>query len=440
MNRIDWMRILALSISLLFCEAPASVAADQPLPLTIITLNLHNGKDASGQSNLKRFAQLVTDQQPDIIVLQEVQPKQIKKLKIPGYQFVTGPNANYIPFFFGNSLLTRHPILYHRHHYLPSQKEQRGVDEVAIAVNGQTLRVLNTHIGLGREEQKRQIKEIVRISGYLPGPVLITGDFNLEPSHPLMQDFPFREVSVPGILYKTFPAQQPKYQIDQIWYNAHLELLEARALPWDGSDHLPVTASLFIKNEASFTAGPVPIPDPDLQHNPLLPDVGEPEAQIGLTLIRSSEDSLTGMIELPLKKCFLIRTGTDGENSELALGYRQSIDLRDYYSLAGVRGKAQWDLAVASDFKGQAWLELDQYYRWNDHWGSRLTLTTGDQKPDYTWEQYYLPSPNLRFSAGYDSASEFWAAVALTPDQRQVFQVQYRRSDSAEKYALGWEY
>jgi endonuclease/exonuclease/phosphatase family metal-dependent hydrolase len=441
MNSIYWKRtLIILSCFLLFWQRPASAAADQPALFKVITLNLHNGADAGGQSNLERFAKFVTDQQPDIIALQEVQPKLIKKLKIPGYRFITGPNANYIPFYFGNALLTRRPILYHRHHYLPSQKEQRGVDEVAIEVNGQTLRVLNTHIGLGREEQRRQIGELVRISGYLPGPVIITGDFNLEPANPLLREFPFREVNAAEVPYKTFPAWQPQYQIDQIWYNDYLELRAARALPWDGSDHLPVTASLVLKNGSAETAGPVPIPDLTLQHNPLLPDVGEAKAKIGLTLSRSPEDSLTGAIELPFEKRFLIRAASDGENSELALGYRQNIDLRDYYSLAGIRGKAQWDWAVASDLKGQAWLEWDQYYRWSNLWGTRLTLASGNQKPACSWEQYYLPTPKLRISAGYDSASEFRAGMAVTPGKRQVIQIQYRRGDSAEKYSLGWEY
>jgi endonuclease/exonuclease/phosphatase family metal-dependent hydrolase len=441
MNPIYWKRLLIiLSCFLVSGQTPASASGTAALTLKVITLNLNNGKDAGGQRNLERFTQFVIAEQPDIIALQEVQPKDLKRLALPGYRVITGPNANYIPFFFGNALFTRHPILYHRHHYLPSQKEQRGVDEVAIEVNGQTLRILNTHIGLGREEQRRQIGELVRISGYLPGPMLITGDFNLEPSNPLLREFPFREVSAAEVPYKTFPAWQPQYQIDQIWYNDYLELRAARALPWDGSDHLPVTASLVLKNGSAETAGPVPIPDLTLQHNPLLPDVGEAKAKIGLTLSRSPEDSLTGAIELPFEKRFLIRAASDGENSELAVGYRQNIDLRDYYSLAGIRGKAQWDWAVASDLNGQAWLEWDQYYRWSDRWGTRLTLAGGEQKPACSWEHYYLPTPKLRISAGYDSASEFRAGLAFTPGKRQILQVQYRRGDSVEKYSLGWEY
>jgi endonuclease/exonuclease/phosphatase family metal-dependent hydrolase len=441
MNSTYWKRVLIiLSCLVISGQTLASASTTPTVALKVITLNLHNGKDARGERNLERFTQFVIAEQPDIIALQEVQPKDLKRLELPGYRVITGPNANYIPFYFGNALLTRRPILYHRHHYLPSQKEQRGVDEVAIAMNGQTLRVLNTHIGLGREEQRRQIRELVRISGYLPGPVLITGDFNLEPSNPLLREFPFREVSAAEVPYKTFPAGQPKYQIDQIWYNDYLKLREARALRWDGSDHLPVTASLLLTNGAAVTAGPIPIPDLTLQHNPLLPDVGGAETKIGLTLSHSPEDSLTGIIELPFKKHFLIRAGSDGENSELALGYRQNIDLRDYYSLRGVRGKAQWDWAVASDLSGQAWLKWDQYYRWSNLWGTRLILAGGEQKPACSWEHYYLPTPKLRISAGYDSASEFRAGLAFTPGKRQILQVQYRRGDSVEKYSLGWEY
>ncbi len=446
--RLPYANSITIGIILVFLFAlmlNTSLAENPGAPtLKIMTLNLHNGKDTDNQRNFTRFAELVAAEQPDIIALQEVQKKDLKYLNLPGYHSIAGPNANYAFFRFGNALLTRHPIVYHRHHYLPSQKEQRGVDEVAIEIKGQYLRVLNTHIGLGRDEQQRQIDEISRISRYLPGPLLITGDFNLEPSHQLLTGFNFNEVSSGLAAYKTFPAKQPKYHLDQIWYNDHWQPVDARPVAWHGSDHLPVLAVLALKTAATVPAEPVAIPDPTLRHNPLLPDVGDHPFQTVLTFGRNNSDNhWAGFVATPLYNGFHLNAGYNGNDPELAISYLKTIDLRDYYSLAGMRGKAEWDFSAATAFQGKPWLEWRQYYRWSDRWGSRILLATGGPRPDWGWEQYYLPVGKLRLMAGVNADSDFIAGVAVTPGKRQVVEVQYIESQSGKhgnEYRINWEY
>jgi endonuclease/exonuclease/phosphatase family metal-dependent hydrolase len=435
-------RTITLLVTLLILQNPVWAAAEDTT-IKIITLNLHNGQDSACQPNLERFAQLVAVEQPDIISLQEIQAKQVKTLQIAGYQAISGPNANYVCFRFGNALLTRHQIIYHRHHYLPSQKEQRGVDEVVIKVNGRYLRILNTHLGLGWEEQKRQINEISRISACFTGPLLITGDFNFEPSSKLLTDFAFKEVSASGASYKTFPAKLPKHHIDQIWYNPDFQALEALALHWDGSDHLPVMALLKLTTAATVPLQPIAIPDPALQHNPLLPDVGKRTVQVALSRLENTvtdEITIGGRLKIPFAGQFSLTAGYDGDQAQLGVTYFQTIDLRDYLSLAGVRGKAEWGLTVAADCADELWLEWRQYYRWNNRWGSTIVLTDRDNQPGWIWEQSYLPWKKIRLQFGADSEFRLRAGVAFSPNKHQIFALRYWQIDTGNQYRLEWEY
>ena len=442
LSRLKISLILTALLLLLQTATPSRAAAAPAVTIKIMTLNLHNGKDTAQQPNFTRLNRLIAAEQPDIVALQEVQPKHLKQIQVPGYQMISGPNANYGFFRFGNALLTRHRIIYHRHHYLPSQKEQRGVDEVALEIQGQNLRVLNTHLGLGHQEQQCQIRELIRISSYLPGPILLTGDFNLEPFHRLLEGFTFQEVSMGvGSFYKTFPTWNPVYHIDHIWYSPHFMPLWAQAVAWDGSDHLPVIAFLKLVEPGQYTDKPVTIPDPTLANNPLLPDIGFHPLHLKATLMAGDSQLKidSGFLEIPLLRQLGFKAGYHREAAELALIYHLTIDLRDYFSLAGIRNKAEWNFAFAGNSQGDYWLEWEQYYRWNHRWGSRLTIAGGD-KPDVAFEQSYLPTENIRVTVGFDTASHWQAGLAYTPDQRQVWQVSYAKGDLAKGFQLSWEY
>jgi endonuclease/exonuclease/phosphatase family metal-dependent hydrolase len=422
---------------------PYPVRAVENTPIKIMTLNLHNGKDSDQQPNFDRFAQLVAVEQPDIISLQEVQAKQVKALQVAGYRTIAGPNANCVFFRFGNALLTKHRIIYHRHHYLPSKKEQRGVDEVLIDLGGRSLRVLNTHLGLGRSEQQQQVNELARLCSYLPGPLLVTGDFNFEPSSKLLAGFPLREVSAVLGGYKTFSTKKPQYQIDLVWYSDDFIPIKAQPLDWYGSDHFPVVVLLALRTATALPEQPVAIPDPTLQHNPLLPDVGDHSYRIALTGFHNpapDQTAIGGALEVPLARRFRLTAGYDGTDPLLGFTYRHTIDLRDYFSLAGMRGKAEWGFTAAGAGADDFWLEWRQYYRWSNRWGSTITVSSREDQPHWLWEQSYLPIEKTRLTFGADSDFHLRAGIAFTPDKRQIFEVQYLQTDDEDQCRFGWEY
>lgn len=428
--------ILAL---LIFWGLKPLFAADEPLSITVMTLNLHNGRDSAGESNLNRFLELITTKQPDLIALQEVERRHLKSFESAGYQVISGMNAN-LPFFrFGNVILTKHKIIYHRHHYLPSEREQRGINEAAVEIEGRNFRIINTHIGLGWAEQTQQLNEILRIADYLNEPLLIVGDFNLEPANKLFKEFRFEQIGAAFSLPKTFPTRNPRYLIDLIWYSRHWRPLEAEVLEWNGSDHLPVFSRLALVEPSLTPIVEVEIPDFTKEYNPLLPDIGETRYQLDVIGIKDEDsDEINGRGRFYLKNVSL---GIESNNDQTiySVAIEKNIDLRDYASLWGVRGKAQWSFKVSTTPEEDPWFTWEQYYRWSNRWGTRIAANF-EAEPEFRIGQMYLPSKRWRCRFEVDNNHRFALGVAVTPDKRQVFEIQRSHEDEANLWSLNWSF
>ncbi|MGE5604571.1 MAG: endonuclease/exonuclease/phosphatase family protein [Bacteroidota bacterium] len=434
-NLIKFGFLLLLTI---FFSFPHIYAAEDPFSITVMTLNLHNGRDSVGRSNLDRFLELIAEKKPDIIALQEVERKHLKSFESAGYQIISGMNAN-LPFFmFGNVVLTKHKVLYHRHHYLPSRREQRGLNEVAVEIEGRYFRILNTHIGLGWAEQMQQLNEIKRIADYLKEPLLIIGDFNLEPSNKLLKDFQFQQVGAAFSLPKTFPTHNPRYQIDLIWYSRHWQPIEAEVIDWDGSDHFPVLSRLVLTEPHFIPLAKVEIPDLTKAYNPLLPDIGGTRYQLQAVETKNgNSEKINGGGTLYLND-ILFKVESTTDQALFSIGVSRKLDLRDYASLWGVRGKAEWSLNVSGASGVDPWLTWEQYYRWNSRWGTRITGTNGPG-PELKIEQIYLPREKIRYRLGMDSNHGYNLGIAFSPDKKQVFEISRFGDDQEHYLSLSWE-
>lgn len=436
-NQKRLLRYLLTLALIPFLSVQPLYAAAEPISITVMTLNLHNGRDSIGESNIDRFLELVAARQPDIISLQEVERRHLKSLKSAGYHIIPGMNANLPSFRFGNVVLTKHKVIYHRHHYLPSKREQRGLNEVTVEINGSYLRILNTHIGLGWEEQLRQINEIVRITDYLSGPLLITGDFNLEPTSKLFNYFRLHHVGMDFPLPKTFPTHNPRYLIDLIWYSEHWQPVETEVIDWDGSDHFPVISRLILSQPCYSPLAQVEIPDLTRKYNPLLPDIGGTRYQANITGVKddnSAEINCGGTLYL---NNTLLGIESNNGHPLFSVGVTKNIDLRDYASLWGVRGKAQWSLIVSTTSEEDPWFTWEQYYRWSDRWGTRITANF-ETGPEFRIGQMYLPTEKWRYRLEADNDHRFVLGVAVTPDKRQVFELQRYREKDTNHWALSW--
>jgi endonuclease/exonuclease/phosphatase family metal-dependent hydrolase len=414
----------------------------------IMTLNLHDGYDDNGRPNLDRVLQLLTTENPDIIALQEVEPQYLQRLNAAGYQEIAGMNHNLFSYHFGNAILTRHRIIYRRHHYLPSNLEQRGLDEITVDVNGTVFILFNTHLGLGNSERQRQFSEIRRIISYLHMPIILCGDFNVPVSNGLFTEFKtdFQELGAVIPLANSFPVSDPKERLDQIWYSHQWQPIKAQTLPWHGSDHLPVVAEFQLNEQSATNLAKVEIPEAPSDPNPLLPDIALPSTNLAITAAPDTNGpNWDAQVELPLLKKLTISIYDEFDSSDQTatamLNYRPLIfDMRDYLSKWRIRGKGEWITSIGVNTDNEIKLAWKQYYRWSDHTGTRIIVFNQHQKISARIEQQVLLSEHLGCSFGLDSHGKPTIGLGLTPDKKNVLEVQWNPESETQKWQIRWRY
>jgi endonuclease/exonuclease/phosphatase family metal-dependent hydrolase len=229
--------------------------------LTVATYNVHSSVGRDRACNPNRILAVLAEIDPDIVALQEVSHRHIEGTD--GDQFayfcsqtgmhgVPGLNLLYDRRRFGNALLSRWPIVACRRIDLSVYgREPRGAIDVEIDVNGQKLRVIATHLGLGPGERRRQVERIAHaLNDGIDLPTLVMGDFNVfGRERRLLHRLgaPTARKDCPA----SFPARMPLLGLDRIWTRpgmlvqnlaAHRTALAAVA-----SDHLPVVAKIALR-------------------------------------------------------------------------------------------------------------------------------------------------------------------------------------------------
>jgi endonuclease/exonuclease/phosphatase family metal-dependent hydrolase len=261
--------VLAAALILAAC-APAVVRTDSAIPgqcagLVVTTYNIHHGARADDTYDLRAIASVIASEKAAVVGLQEVdagwsarsahddQPALLKEWT--GMNGCYGPNlTNAAGGRYGNMILSRHPIVECRNQALPTPpgKEQRGVMEAVIDVEGRRLRVINTHLGLSVHERKAQTEAVAALAGAGDEPRLLLGDFNAGPGaagelgalYARHADAWEAVGSGPGF---TMSAADPRARIDFVWSSAALVARCAWVRATPASDHLPVTAVLSFR-------------------------------------------------------------------------------------------------------------------------------------------------------------------------------------------------
>jgi endonuclease/exonuclease/phosphatase (EEP) superfamily protein YafD len=221
---------------------------------------------------------LVRAERPDLICLQEVNPRLASDLvtrlgsEYPHYALLPEEGAT------GLGLFSRHPL--QDEGEIPDPAWRHGAQVVTVAFAGQQVLVLNVHAlsptwpRLARDwpprfEAEFQLRE-QEIAGWLDrvdqhrGPVILAGDLNStdqNASHRMLTRYlidAHRQVgwawghtapaSVEGL--DRVPSPSRMFRIDYVWHSDHWQALDAHVGQWDGqSDHLPVFATLHLGAE-----------------------------------------------------------------------------------------------------------------------------------------------------------------------------------------------
>lgn len=239
--------------------------------LRVVTWNIHKGVQGLGpvrRLEIHNIGHAVEQLDADLVCLQEVrfvnrreqkrfarwpEQPQAEFLAPEGYESVYRTNAVTRHGEHGNALLSRWPVLSHRHEDMSDHRfEQRGLLHVQVQTMGRLVHVVVVHLGLVPASRVRQTEQLLRyIDREIPGdaPVLVAGDFNdwgtgLGQRMARAGFAEWREQPTP-----TYPSRLPLNQLDHVYVRGlrPLGAMVPSGRIWRRmSDHLPLVVELAI--------------------------------------------------------------------------------------------------------------------------------------------------------------------------------------------------
>lgn len=227
--------------------------------LKVMTYNIRHGQGADGLIDLDRIAQIIQNENVDIVGLNEVdrylpRSKMINQLKYLS-EFLE-MNYFYAPTFqlgfaqYGNAVMSRILALDSVNEDLPrfQKREPRGYLKYILTLNNQQVEIIITHLGLNPIERERQLEYLAKIIKKSEYPLIVMGDFNVSPTTEAMQNF-VRETGLMLHSYQpTYPAQEPNLKLDYILTSSEWERVgELKIITSLASDHLPVVGEFRLK-------------------------------------------------------------------------------------------------------------------------------------------------------------------------------------------------
>lgn len=167
----------------------------------------------------------------DVICLQEVLYYQFKLMKIMlNMDGVFGMHVNNKKMKFGICILSKNKINNSSHILLSSDKEQRGL----LSVDGKETIIINTHLGLNKEERQTQISEILDFAQLQSKDVVICGDFNEENIN--LGSY----VDVAQYMHKSSDPTFKTFRIDYVFVSEIIKIKSYDVDQVSYSDHLPI--------------------------------------------------------------------------------------------------------------------------------------------------------------------------------------------------------
>ena len=223
-----------------------------PECLRIASYNVHGCSGTDGKKDAQRIVQVIDELGCDTVGLQEVDYRLDYIARKLGMQAIPGLTLARHDGPFGNALLTRRKVLdVRRLGFTYSRREPRNALDVDLEVNGETVRVIVTHLGLWPAERRYQVKKILEMIRATPSyeRVIVLGDINewLPLGRPLRwMNALFGRCPAE----RSFPSRWPMVALDRVWVRPRHALLALKAhrtpLAELASDHLPVKAIIAL--------------------------------------------------------------------------------------------------------------------------------------------------------------------------------------------------
>jgi endonuclease/exonuclease/phosphatase family metal-dependent hydrolase len=243
--------------------------------LRVMTYNVHSCIGNDRVLSPTRIAEVIAAYNPDVVALQELDVGRARTGNVDQAHLIAQRLEYVFHFFpgmeieeerFGDAILSRyHMHLRHaaglpRHQYR-SKRTHRGALWVSMEVDGRTVQIINTHLGLGRVERRSQTERLLSDEwlGHkdCTSPLIFCGDLNSLPRSFVHRQYKSILHDTQPFLHgsrarskNTYPSPYPMWRIDYIFVSPDIRvtnvIVPRTRLTRLASDHLPVIADLEI--------------------------------------------------------------------------------------------------------------------------------------------------------------------------------------------------
>jgi endonuclease/exonuclease/phosphatase family metal-dependent hydrolase len=254
------------------------------MKLRLMTYNVHRCVGTDRKLDVERVAEVIAAEQPDVVALQELDVRRARTrgvdqahrlaelLKMTSHFH---PAMTVEEELYGDAILTWLPEKKVKADGLPLYTripglEPRGAIWVTVDVGGTPVQIINTHLGLVPQEQRRQAAALLGEQWMAheawKAPGILLGDFNATPYsatyrllRAALRDAQSQSPTWRQTPTATFPSSFPFMRIDHVFLTKGLETVGVSspygALARVASDHLPLVVDLEI-TPADDPAGP----------------------------------------------------------------------------------------------------------------------------------------------------------------------------------------
>jgi len=270
------MRLLIALASFALCAGCATAPKAQNLSVSALTddddpdgrrFRVMTFNIQSGRHGLDRIAEIIREQDPEVVALQEVdQDTQRSKGLHQARELARRTGLTHYAYFpatklhggnYGVALISKHPIVGQSRYQLPTlgDMERRMLAHAVLDVEGQEISVYVTHLSnlpLWEKVRMNQARLIARVMSRDPRPQLLMGDLNDAPDSAtllylrknLTCAFSARGEG-PSATYP-MPAFLPDLRLDYVLASPQLAPLRSWVVRQKASDHFPVMAEFAL--------------------------------------------------------------------------------------------------------------------------------------------------------------------------------------------------
>ncbi|ANJ67563.1 hypothetical protein A9404_09320 [Halothiobacillus diazotrophicus] len=144
-------------------------------------------------------------------------------------------------------LLARTQPLNIEKHPLPGRIPGRGVLLADFAWQGQSLRIIVSHLSLSQRARRQQLTRLIELCAEHPGPKIVMADFNCTPDNADLQKLCNQaNLKLPADSPDTYPNWRPNRAIDHILVSPEIVIESVEALRFGVSDHAPLAMQIAL--------------------------------------------------------------------------------------------------------------------------------------------------------------------------------------------------